>query len=136
MLDEHSEDSTNICKAVILFKNNQVLLLKRSSSNKKFAEEWDLPGGHIKMAENAIDGLIREVEEETGIKISKKQIESLSTADNKTFYYVRKDSMPDDIVVKLSDEHVDHAFISHGEVKNFNLSPEFINVIDKAYGID
>jgi len=112
------------------------LLLKRSSTNKKFAEQWDLPGGHLKMGENTIDGLIREVEEETGIKISKKRIEPLGSVDNKTFHIARKDTMPEDIVVKLSDEHSDYAIVSYDEIENFNLSREFINVIDKAYGND
>tara|TARA_R100000008_G_C3585927_1_gene172260 strand:- start:1880 stop:2326 length:447 start_codon:yes stop_codon:yes gene_type:complete len=136
MLDEHNEDSTSIAKAAILFKNNQILLLKRSSTNKKFADQWDLPGGHLKMGENTTDGLIREVEEETGIKISKKRVESLGSVDNKTFHIVRKDTMPEDIVVKLSDEHSDYAIVSYDEIENFNLSREFINVIDKAYGND
>ena len=136
MLDERNEDSTSIAKAAILFKNNQILLLKRSSTNKKFAEEWDLPGGHIKMRENAIDGLIREVEEETGVRISKRDVQSLSVSENKTFYLVRKDTMPDEIVIKLSDEHSDHVFASLEEIDNFNLSREFVNVIGKAYGTD
>ena len=33
----------------------------------KFAGEWDLPGGHLQQDEGLLDGLRREVEEETGI---------------------------------------------------------------------
>ena len=37
---------------------------------KKYANELDLPGGHIKNDENLIQGLKREVFEETGLQIN------------------------------------------------------------------
>lgn len=49
-------------KAVIL-SGGKVLLLKQPNGR------WDLPGGKVDKKEDLVDGLIREVEEETGIKV-------------------------------------------------------------------
>ncbi len=49
-------------KAVIISKG-KVLLLKQPNGR------WDLPGGKLDENEGIVDGLIREVEEETGIKV-------------------------------------------------------------------
>jgi 8-oxo-dGTP diphosphatase len=54
--------NTVSAKAVIISKG-KVLLLKQSNGH------WDLPGGKLDNKENIVDGLIREVEEETGIKV-------------------------------------------------------------------
>jgi len=66
---EFYPDSNIVGKAVIFDANDRALFLKRGDGDKK----WDLPGGHIKHIEvergeqGLLDGLEREVAEETGI---------------------------------------------------------------------
>lgn len=48
---------------VILNKNNEVLLCKHTYRGKG---TWSLPGGYIKGREHPREGLVRELEEETG----------------------------------------------------------------------
>jgi len=55
-------------KALIV-KNGKILIIKRSSKEDVFANEWDLPGGKLKFGENPVNGLKREVFEETDLKI-------------------------------------------------------------------
>lgn len=50
-------------KAVICF-GGEVLLLRRPNGL------WDLPGGKVRTREQIADGLLREVHEETGLKLS------------------------------------------------------------------
>jgi len=64
------KDSNTVVKAIVLNNNNEVLMLRRSEYTKKYANELDLPGGHIKNDENLIQGLKREIFEETGLKIN------------------------------------------------------------------
>ena len=64
-----SKDSGDVTKVVILDKHDRILFLKRTEYSKKHAGEWDLPGGHIKKNESPMEGLKREVLEETGIKL-------------------------------------------------------------------
>ena len=62
-------DSAIVGKSVIFDMNDRLLLLKRGDYDK----QWDLPGGHVKEIEvergeqGLLDGLEREVAEETGI---------------------------------------------------------------------
>ena len=57
-----------VAKALIK-KEKGYLLLKRSSNSKFFPNLWDFPGGKIKPGEEAKEAVIREVNEETSLKI-------------------------------------------------------------------
>ncbi|MFO7789564.1 MAG: NUDIX hydrolase [Bacteroidales bacterium] len=46
----------------------QVLLINRK--NPPFKNKWALPGGFVEMHESLEDAVVRELEEETGLKIS------------------------------------------------------------------
>ena len=54
-------DIDTVAKVVLIDENNRVLLLKRSNYMKKFAGEWDLPGGHLRENESLLDVLAIEV---------------------------------------------------------------------------
>lgn len=61
-------------KAVII-KDTKFLLLHRSkkeieNSYMNRRQVWDLPGGGVRFFETAKDGLIREITEETGLKVT------------------------------------------------------------------
>jgi len=53
----------------IVFLEDKVLLIKRK--NPPGEGEWNIPGGLVKVGETLEQAIVREVEEETGIKISK-----------------------------------------------------------------
>jgi len=67
------DDSRIAVKALILFKDKYLLLL-RNSKEDICPLEWDLPGGKIESGETINEALIREVKEETGIDISSSKI--------------------------------------------------------------
>ncbi len=54
------------------FVGGEILLVRRSSTDKLFPNFWALPGGHIDPGEGCLDAVIREVREETGLSISNK----------------------------------------------------------------
>lgn len=56
-------------KAVIV-KDNRILLLRKSCNDPNYPGWWDLPGGRMKGSESLDAHLIREVLEETGLKVS------------------------------------------------------------------
>jgi len=61
------QNSKPTVSAIILNEKNEVLLAKRSSPVRHGL--WGAPGGFLENGEDPIEGLSREVEEETGVKI-------------------------------------------------------------------
>ena len=106
-------DISIVAKAIIIDNKDRVLFLKRSDYLKKFAGEWDLPGGHLKEGETLLKGLEREVLEESGIAIEDPIY--LKEMDNLNFFYCNYNSQE----VKLSHEHTEFRFLEKSE-----LNPE------------
>ncbi len=49
--------------------DQKVLLTRRNIKMKIFPHAWVLPGGHVDPGESLEEAVIRELEEETGVKI-------------------------------------------------------------------
>jgi 8-oxo-dGTP diphosphatase len=54
--------------ACILLKGNKILMGKRKSSHG--AGAWAPPGGHLEFGEEPVNAVVREVLEETGLKVT------------------------------------------------------------------
>ena len=53
-----------------IFDSDRKLLLTRRNINLRvFPHAWVMPGGHIDLGESLEEGVVREILEETGIKI-------------------------------------------------------------------
>ena len=119
------KDTDKIAKAVVT-KDGKALLLKRSNYMKKYAGEWDLPGGHVQEEEDIEDGLRREVEEETGLKIkAPKQLSS----DGRMHYY---SATVDSSDVKLSDEHTEHKFVSIEDLEEMEIPSKYMKPLKQV----
>lgn len=100
-LTEEVQDSKDVVKVVLVGENGTVLFLKRSNYMKEYAGEWDLPGGHVHEGEELLDGLRREVHEETGLTL--KHAKKIKSVGN-THYYTAKAPSGS---IKLSSEHTE-----------------------------
>lgn len=98
------KDSKRVAKIILVNDKKQVLFLKRTDYHKKFAGEWDLPGGHVHVGEELMDGLFREVEEETGLTIKRARL--FTVMDNLHFF----EGVYEKGKVILSNEHSDYEF--------------------------
>ena len=58
----------NAAKAFII-DNNKLLITKRCSDSIQKPDIWEIPGGRLRLGENPIQGVKREIKEETGIDI-------------------------------------------------------------------
>ncbi|MDD2376467.1 MAG: NUDIX domain-containing protein [Clostridia bacterium] len=79
----------------IINDKKELLLQKRSATKENHPNYWDIScAGHISTGETAINGAIRELQEELGIKVSEEKFEYLETlksiknTKNREFAYV------------------------------------------------
>ncbi len=54
--------------AVVLFRDNRILFVKRGTV--PFIGHWALPGGRVESGESVEEAVVREVKEETGLRVA------------------------------------------------------------------
>ena len=124
MIEDKSTDVDEIVKAVLV-SDSGVLLLRRAPS-EAHSDKWDLPGGHLIEGEDAESGLLREVWEETGLRIGAAK-EMYSQGKNTYF----KASLPSG-EIKLSKEHTEYAIVSKEELSEYVLPEKYLNAVKRA----
>ena len=70
--------------AAIIIKNNQVLMVKRKI--RPYKDTWMFPAGFIDYGEHPQEAVVREVKEETGLKVKKVNLlEVIQSEDDPLF---------------------------------------------------
>jgi ADP-ribose pyrophosphatase YjhB (NUDIX family) len=74
----------------IVVRDNRVVLVRRGKPPRQ--GEWSIPGGMLELGEKLRDGIVREIEEETGLKVTPLQVldvfDSITTdAQGRTQYH-------------------------------------------------
>jgi len=133
-----------IVGSVILSRDGKVLLLKGNPANMGAYEGyWVIPGGGIEEGEIALQAVIRETLEETGIDLSGYQIDLVSDTrkgesektlkdtgervlvkmDFSEYKTVITDKVAEEIKITLSHEHSEYSWVKIEELKDVKLSP-------------
>ncbi len=60
------------CAGALIVRDGCVLLVKRAV--EPFKDYWDIPGGFLEPGEHPLDGMLREVREETGLAVRVKEL--------------------------------------------------------------
>ena len=114
------DDLQITAKVLIRDESDKVLILK-----DRLSDWWDLPGGHIHTEETPEEGALREVEEETGIKLNEVDLVIGQEVDtdlgHKLGLFLIASVPLDSPKPLLSDEHTDYAWISMDETYYYNL---------------
>lgn len=103
------------CADSIVIQSGHILLIKRKVHPGK--DLWALPGGHVQATESAAEASIRELKEETGIKIPEKVLRG-SLKEEKIF------------------DHPDRSLRCRvGEICGRTISSTFCYVLDDSMGL-
>ncbi len=106
-----------VAKLIIIDKNNRYLLMCRNN-HPAFGNDPDLPGGTIEGNEEPARAMLREVNEETGIKLKAsavKQIYKSTEYADGFIYYLFIAKLGKRPVVSISWEHSSYAWINRDD---------------------
>lgn len=106
---------SNIKASVVLVENieGDLLLLKRGIKSRQ--QGWCLPGGGIDKGESDLKTAVRELYEETGIKVKKRDLVHIGIALSVkgfyvSIYYIKLNK---EVNVKISEEHSEYKWTSN-----------------------
>ena len=132
-----------LCVCGILRCEDKYLLIQRNPHDEDMAGFWEMPSGKLEFGENAKEGLVREVYEEVGINIMNLESnivgisEYSSCKNNVTKYSIQLNYLVEipnkDIVVKLSDEHINYDWVTKDDLKIDKFIAEIIDDAEKIF---
>ena len=111
----------------ILSQSGKILLQKRADKGT-----WGLPGGAIELGESAVEALVREFYEETGVKVIVKKLlnvytkysDSYPNADESqvlTILYLVSSKTSISTNFFTSDETLELGFFDHRDIQNITI---------------
>jgi len=123
----------------VVLRGHDVLLVKRAHPPR--AGEWSLPGGRLELGESLVDGVRREVREETGIEIAVGPLVEVfdrvhRDADGRVrYHFVIADYLCHPIggALAAGDDAADARWVPRGEVARLGVNAQAIAVIEKAF---
>ncbi|MEK6959254.1 MAG: NUDIX domain-containing protein [archaeon] len=111
-------------KALILHKG-KYLTVKRSPTAKVYPNCWDFPGGKLERGENSIDGLKREVLEETNLNV--KILKPILVYSEKNTHFVYVVVFECELIgseeIKLSKEHTEYKWVDKKQLLSMETEP-------------
>lgn len=119
-------NSSEIKGAVAVIEKDGKFLLMKQSFSKPFGGQWRDVGGKFLPNENPIEGIKREVKEETNLDIEivgNKHIAVLKRDDGPGYYYVYKAKYVDG-ELKIDKKEIEKiGWFTLEEIKKLNLMP-------------
>jgi len=114
-----------IGQKAIIMKDNKYLLLHKSLTVLRFPDFWDFPGGTLEENENPIEGIKREVFEETSLKIIPKKViwkTQMKVNDYMVEYVIYSVELLSN-EIKLSHEHTEFKWVTTDELLKMKIQP-------------
>ena len=132
---------------IVLNKNGELLLLKRSQWEDAHQGAWVIPGGHVDAGESYEQAAIRELREESGISVENLRVNATIypvnwvlggkySDDNASIeYYILR--LTDDVELLLDEaESRDYIWIKRDEIDNYPMVFNMQANVKKVLGWD
>lgn len=123
--------------ALVINDENKVLVTRRSLNNDYMPHFWDIPGGTVEDGETVEEALIRELQEETTLKIKPLEpiyaYSNLSQLPNRQTVQIVYKCKYEKGEVKLNPlEHDDYKWIDYSEIKNLKCIAFLSELVKKV----
>lgn len=131
---------TDVVTCFLMYKK-KILLLKRSNDVKTYKGHWAGISGYIEKNEKPFETAVKEIVEETGLKITDfklvKRGEPIKFKDNykgKFFYWVIHPFIFSTTKknIEIDWEHIDYKWILPEEITNFQTVPKLKEVFEST----
>jgi len=119
---------------VALISCNKLLLLKRGDSAPWNPGKYCLPGGKLEKDETLIEGALRELYEETNIKLNNLELKPIVINYPKYSKTVFVCDSPGLYIVSLNWEHVEYRWASYSDASSMRLVPGLWTTIKTLCG--
>lgn len=135
-------ENVKLLQKAVLLHNGKILIVQRSADAKSRPSCWDLPGGNAEWPEGETENMenlhqldiAREIKEEVGVNVFSQHFTLPNITLFRTFYEAERDvysiitgwkvELPSDFEreqVRLSDEHVTHAWVSFDQLDEYDF---------------
>lgn len=120
------KEKTIVAKVFVINSKGLILALRRSKTDTLRPLTWDLPGGSVEYGEDPADAVVREAEEEAGLKLEGVQLFITKTTNEKSYvvrllYYAH--TYVDKIT--LSFEHDKYRWVTKQEFDQLNTPSRY-----------
>lgn len=147
-INENKGEIKHYVDGILVSEDEKILILRRANYMKNFGGQWGFVGGSIdKKDKNNKEAIIREIEEETKIKLTFNEQQKMKAIDKQEhenngsivsdteYWLIKLESNPD---VKISREHSKYEWIDANTFKNktFKFMPDVFHYIQKYFNGD
>jgi 8-oxo-dGTP diphosphatase len=133
----------------VIIENGRALLIRRGS--EPLRGQWSIPGGTLELGESLQEGVARELQEETGLKVrvldlievfdrifTEPEGSDLAVLPRPKFHYVIVDYLCERIDgrARAGSDVTDVAYAREEELEKFLLTEAATRVLRKAFAMD
>jgi 8-oxo-dGTP diphosphatase len=133
----------------VLIEKGKALLIKRGS--EPLLGQWSIPGGTLELGETIVEGVARELLEETGIVVRVLDLievferinpysppESRATEPRPRFHFVIVDYLCEKLSgeAKAGGDAVDVVYVAEEELPQYQLTEAATRVLSKGFAMD
>ncbi|MEN6356496.1 MAG: NUDIX domain-containing protein [Armatimonadota bacterium] len=114
-------------KMILKDEHGRCLLLKRSMDSKNNPGKWDFPGGKVDPGEAFDQALMREVAEETGLKVAIDRLAGSTQSESPSNHivYLLLEGQIESGKLTLSSEHDDFLWVYPHELEKADICDQF-----------